>query len=226
MSVAPTRLSTLPALLQRWNQSLLLHQKYADLDGERYNHIQPWPKHERPQRWILDLAQQRLVTLQRFIDQRTLEGDRACLEALEMMSFLATLVGAVSAEQIIPLADPDKERSERVAAPVDEPTREMPQLSVGSLAGLLHAQRAGVPYAAPSAKSAPARAPQERKPPPPQRDPVAIVLEDAARLLDWGRAWHELPEIIAGLADRPGTPVVRRILKERRSDLESRAQKA
>ena len=225
MSVAPTRLSTLPALLQRWNQSLLLHQDYAGLDSERYNHVQPWPKHERPQRWMLDLAQQRLVTLQRFIDQRMLEGDRDSLEALEMMSFLATLVGAVSSEKIIPLADPDKERSEP-AAPVEEPTREMPQLSVGNLAGLLHAQRAGVPYAAPTAKSTPAPARQERQAPPPPRDPVEIVIEDAVRLLDWGRAWHELPEIIAGLAERPSTPIVRRILKERRSELESRVQKA
>ncbi len=32
---------------------------------------------------------------------------------------------------------------------------------------------------------------------------ITAVVKDAARLLSWGRDWHELPEAIARIADRP-----------------------
>ena len=43
--------------------SLDLHAKYAALDEARYWHVQPWPKHERPQRWIIQLARKRILAL-------------------------------------------------------------------------------------------------------------------------------------------------------------------
>ena len=54
----------LEALLERWQTSLDLHARYAALDDARYWHVQPWPKHERPQRWIIQLARKRILALQ------------------------------------------------------------------------------------------------------------------------------------------------------------------
>src|SRR5688572_31181841 len=98
------------ALLDRWQASLDLHARYAALDDERYWHVQPWPKHERPQRWIIQLARKRILALKRIVAQRQLEGDRACIEGIEIMGFLATLVGLTSVERFIPLATHETER--------------------------------------------------------------------------------------------------------------------
>jgi hypothetical protein len=112
----------LESLLDRWQTSLDLHAKYAALDETRYWHVQPWPKHERPQRWIIQLARKRILALKRLVAQRTAEGDRAFLEGIEIMSFLATLVGLTSVERFIPLATPETERREVLAAkPVAAP---------------------------------------------------------------------------------------------------------
>jgi hypothetical protein len=107
----------LSALLAGWESSLSLHAKYARLDHERYWHVQPWPKHERPAEWIIALARQRVSALQRIVEQRRAEGDRAFIEALEMMTFLANLVGLKTVERFIPLATPELERREVLAAP-------------------------------------------------------------------------------------------------------------
>ena len=80
----------LEALLERWQTSLDLHAKYSALDDARYWHVQPWPKHERPQRWIIQLARKRIIALKRLVTQRQSEGDRACIEGIEIMGFLAT----------------------------------------------------------------------------------------------------------------------------------------
>src|SRR5688572_27987542 len=104
------------ALLDRWQISLDLHARYAVLDEARYWHVQPWPKHERPQRWIIQLARKRILALQRLVAQRTVEGDRAFLEGIEIMGFLATLVGITSVERHIPLATPETERRDVLAA--------------------------------------------------------------------------------------------------------------
>src|ERR1051325_467487 len=106
----------LEALLDRWQTSLDLHAKYAALDEARYWHVQPWPKHERPQRWIIQLARKRILALKRLVAQRHAEGDRAFLEGIEIMGFLATLVGLTSVERFIPLATPETERREVLAA--------------------------------------------------------------------------------------------------------------
>jgi len=106
----------LQSLLDRWQASLDLHAKYAALDDARYWHVQPWPKHERPQRWIIQLARKRILALKRLVAQRHAEGDRAFVEGIEIMSFLATLVGLTSVERFIPLATPETERRDVLAA--------------------------------------------------------------------------------------------------------------
>ena len=49
------------------------------------------------------------------------------------------------------------------------------------------------------------------------------VIGDAARLVQWGRKWYELPELIARMADRPALPEVRRILKENKAAIDKKA---
>jgi hypothetical protein len=106
----------LEALLERWQTSLDLHAKYAALDDARYWHVQPWPKHERPQRWIIQLARKRILALKRLVTQRQAEGDRAFIEGIEIMGFLATLVGLTSVERFIPLATHETERRDVLTA--------------------------------------------------------------------------------------------------------------
>jgi hypothetical protein len=100
----------LEALLERWQTSLDLHAKYSALDDARYWHVQPWPKHERPQRWIIQLARKRIIALKRLVTQRQSEGDRACIEGIEIMGFLATMVGLTTVDRFIPLATHETER--------------------------------------------------------------------------------------------------------------------
>src|SRR3954467_13177828 len=100
----------LEALLERWQTSLDLHARYSALDDARYWHVQPWPRHERPQRWIIQLARKRILALKRLVAQRQVEGDRACIEGIEIMGFLATLVGLTAADRFIPLATHEHER--------------------------------------------------------------------------------------------------------------------
>jgi hypothetical protein len=111
------------SLLARWQTSLDLHARYAALDDERYWHVQPWPRHERPQRWIIQLARKRILALKRLVTQRHAEGDRAFIEAVEIMGFLATLVGVTSVERYIPLATPETERRDVLAAKPDAPAK-------------------------------------------------------------------------------------------------------
>ena len=117
-------LDQLESLLRRWQTSLDLHAKYAALDDTRYWHVQPWPKHERPQRWIIQLARKRILALQRLVAQRQAEGDRAFIEGIEIMSFLATLVGLTNVERFIPLATNETERRDVLTARPKEKEKE------------------------------------------------------------------------------------------------------
>jgi hypothetical protein len=49
------------------------------------------------------------------------------------------------------------------------------------------------------------------------------VIADAARLVQWGRKWYELAELIARMADRPSLPEVRKILKDHKTAIEKKA---
>jgi hypothetical protein len=120
----------LEALLERWQTSLDLHAKYAALDDARYWHVQPWPRHERPQRWIIQLARKRILALKRSVAQRMTEGDRAFIEGVETMGFLATLVGLTSVDRFIPLATHETERREVLAAkPEPAPAKDTSETS-------------------------------------------------------------------------------------------------
>jgi hypothetical protein len=49
------------------------------------------------------------------------------------------------------------------------------------------------------------------------------VIADAARLVQWGRKWYELAELIARMADRPSLTDVRRILKDNKAVIDNMA---
>jgi hypothetical protein len=50
--------------------------------------VQAWPKHQRPTRWIVDLARTRLDELRRELANRRLKGDSRFADSLQLMSFL------------------------------------------------------------------------------------------------------------------------------------------
>jgi hypothetical protein len=103
MSGAEKRISE---LLDRWLASLDLHAGYLELDDAAYARVQPWPPHERPTRWILDLARTRILDLESQLADRRAGGDLAIFESLELMGFLTTLLGSEHIQRSIPLAQP------------------------------------------------------------------------------------------------------------------------
>ena len=250
-------------LLDKWLKSLELHIRYSSLDRDSYWRVQPWPEHQRPSRWIIDLAMQKTVALRTQIEERVKSGDEQFSDSLELMIFLANLVGPEHIERFIPLAEAANELPAEAAPPQARPaaeantataTREMPNFVAAKrappLAGTAQVARterkaaaapkpAARPPAKPShravGKTAARVAPPER--PPPERPPAAEreaaseaaraqVIADAARLVQWGRKWFELPELIARMADRPALPEVRRILKENKSAIDRKAEGA
>jgi hypothetical protein len=253
MTMATPADQRLLELLEKWLKSLELHAKYSSLDDDSYWKIQPWVEHQRPTRWIIDLAMQKTAALRTYIEERVKLGDAKYSDSLELMIFLANLVGSEHIERFIPLAEPENERpltaeppEDAARPPADTATREMPKFLAAKRtpppAGTAHVARterkAAVP-AKPAAKPAakqpakPARpsgkpAPKITPAAPPERDGSsdvarAQVIADAARLVQWGRKWYELPELIARMADRPTLPEVRRILKENKSAIDAKA---
>jgi hypothetical protein len=49
------------------------------------------------------------------------------------------------------------------------------------------------------------------------------VIADAVRLVQWGRKWYELAEIISGMAERPHLTDVRRILKDNKAVIDKKS---
>ena len=97
-------------LLEKWLDSLELHAKYSSLDDDSYWKIQPWVEHQRPSRWIVDLAMQKTIALQTHVQERIKTGDARYSDSLELMIFLANLVGSEHIERFIPLAEAQNER--------------------------------------------------------------------------------------------------------------------
>jgi len=345
-------------LLEKWLKSLELHIRYSSLDADSYSKIQPWPDHERPSRWIIDLAMQKALALRTQVQERIKIGDAKFSDSLELMTFLANLIGSGHIERFIPLADPENERVLERAAPPEagrQPPadRAAPATAGTQAAGTRDAagmrDAAAIPdtapaaetvpsvdtaattvnAAAPAAQIAPARdiagppdtaasatrempgfvagsgraqpdattasatrempefvvakrqaapvgteqvarterrpgtlKPAPRIPPkdgkltapvrqaPPVKHAATIkhaaaakpaagarpaahpsasadaardqVIADAARLVQWGRKWFELAELIARMADRPPLPEVRRILKDNKTTIEKK----
>lgn len=222
-------------LLARWRQSLELHTRYLQLDDAHYWHVQPWPPHERPTAWIVQLARQKAAELARALEEHCSRDDTAFAAGLEQMTFLANLVGLQPAGRHIPLADPQNEQHEAMPA-ADTTTREMPRprparntvrapranrSSAG--AALPQGSATSRPVASrPAATHAPSVEPAEPRTPPVSAT-ARQVIEDAVRLLQWGRKWHELGELISRLSGRPAVGDARRILRTHRSQIEAAA---
>jgi hypothetical protein len=273
-------------LLGKWLKSLELHAKYSSLDDDSYWKVQPWVEHQRPSRWIIDVAKQKTLALKAHVEERVKTGDSKYSDSLELMIFLANLVGSEHIERFIPLADPEAERSLTAEPPnaaahptTDTATREMPLASATATqeaplvsatatrempavsasatrempkflaakrtpppAGTAQVARTERKAAVPAKPAAKPAAKQPAKPARPSGKPApkitpaapserggssdvarAQVIADAARLVQWGRKWYELPELIARMADRPTLPEVRRILKENKSAIDAKA---
>jgi hypothetical protein len=251
-------------LLDKWLKSLELHSGYSSLDDDSYWKIQPWVEHQRPSRWIIDLAMQKTIALRMHVEERMKAGDAKFSDSLELMIFLANLVGSEHIERFIPVADAQSERSlERPAPPeasgpvessAATATREMPKFLAAKrvpppagTAQVARTERKSVVPPKPAAKPA-AKAPPRAAAPVPARAPSASrasgkasprsavpersdssdaareqVVSDAARLVQWGRKWYELPELIARMAGRPSLPEVRRILKENKAAIDAKS---
>ena len=133
-------------LIDKWLTSIDLHLQYVELSDAAYARVQPWQKHDRPTRWVLEVAKQKVLELKQHCETRQAMGDAKFSESLELMAFLANLVGIQHIQRFIPLADPAKADTaagtsqtveaptvirappQRTRAPAEEPTREMPQL--------------------------------------------------------------------------------------------------
>ena len=234
-------------LLGRWLESLELHSKYSSLDDDSYWKVQPWSEHQRPTRWIVNLAKQKTLALRAQVEQRAKAGDTQFSDSLELMAFLANLVGAEHIERFIPVADARTER-DLSPKPADRgsestiqhatatitATREMPKFLGGKrapppagTAQVARNERKPAAAVKPAPK-APARLPPKKPAAQAERAGPSEaardqVITDAARLVQWGRKWFELPELIARMADRPSLPDVRRILKENKVAIEKKA---
>ena len=232
-------------LLEKWLTSLELHAKYASLDDESYSKVQPWPEHQRPSRWIVDLARQKAITLRNSLEERIKMGDAKFSDSLELMIFLANLVGSEHIERFIPVADPATERAlghdTQNAPTVEAPgpaatgTREMPKFIVGTRREPPPSGTAQVARTERKAKSAPPVQPEPAsaaQPSSSESDAAGLgpsddvreqVIADAVRLVQWGRKWYELAEVIAKMADRPHLTDVRRILKDNKAVIDKKA---
>ena len=241
-------------LLGRWLESLELHTKYSSLDDDSYWKVQPWSEHQRPTRWIVDLARQKTLALHAQVEQRAKAGDTQFSDSLELMAFLANLVGSEHIERYIPVAEARNERelsaktAEHDAKTVEHDagntaqqpsvsvtaTREMPKFS-GAKRGpppqatsqVARNERKSPAAVAKPAPKAPIKPPPKKPTAQPERAGPAEsakeqVIADAARLVQWGRKWFELPELIARMADRPALQDVRRILKENKVAIEKK----
>jgi hypothetical protein len=224
MSAAEKRIAE---LLDRWLASVELHALHLKLDHAAYARVQDWPKHQRPTKWVVELARTRLVELQQHLEVRRSKGDTAFAESLELMGFLTTLLGSEHVERFIPQA---------TAQPATTPKREKP---AGTTDSGVHRKPAATARTATASKStgdtttrqklavrqraATTAKPSDRK----VADKMtAIVIADAVRFLSWGREWPQLAGSVARLADRPSEDEVRRILGEHRAAIEARARSA
>jgi hypothetical protein len=205
------------SLLARWQVSLELHTRYLALDDAHYWHVQPWPPHERPAAWIVQLARQKVAELARALAEHEARGDLEFAVCLEQMLFLANLVGLQPAGRHLPLADPQNEQPE-VIAPADPMLPEATRPRLARVNTRTRTSRATTTIQARVVKT-PASAPAA----PPLSGVARPVVDDAVRLLQWGRRWHELGELIARLPQRPSVGDTRRILRTHRARIEAAA---
>lgn len=236
-------------LIDKWLKSIDLHLKYAELSDVDYACAQKWPKHDRPTRWVLEVAKQKILELKNQCESRQQMGDGKFAESLELMAFLANLVGIQHIQRFIPLADGSgtvaSAATQTAAAPAiktggaarakapntDDSTREMPRLKAAPAAK----PAAPVPVLKPPvasrseptrpiARPAPAKAEAVAKAAP--TDLKSKIIADAVRLMKWGKPWHELAELIGRIADRPSVPEIRKVLRTHKTEIETQAVRA
>jgi hypothetical protein len=242
MNAADQRLAE---LLERWMTSVELHARYLALDDAAYARVQDWPEHQRPSRWVVELARTRLLELKRLADERQSRGDTGFADALETMAFLTGLLGSEHVERFIPLAQP---RPARPDTPPPRPAPTGPAEATETTRPLRAAtapkpRRAEPPRAGPRppppTRAARSTTPPTRRQAAPVSSPApaneavpdlsdkaqATVIADAVRLVSWGREWPQLASLIARLADRPPEAEVWKILRKHRAEIETRARK-
>lgn len=265
-------------LIDKWLTSIELHLQYVELSDAAYARVQPWQKHDRPTRWVLEVARQKVLELKQQCETRQAMGDSKFSESLELMAFLANLVGIQHIQRFIPLADPKAETtasstSQTVEAPTviraipqrsrsssEDPTREMPRLKAVQIkpdppAAVTEpapevisedltseellpvaVPARSIPSSRPAPKINPAAVqpakPAAKRPaaPPPAPKPAVPldmngkILADAVRLLKWGKSWHELPELIERIGERPPAAEIRKVLRANKNEIEKAAQ--
>jgi len=249
MSEADKRVSE---LLDRWLGSLDLHARYLKLDDAEYAKVQPWPKHQRPNKWIIDLARQRVDELRFHLKERREIGDDEFADALELMGFLTSLLATEHLERFVPLAMPQKDATVRQAALKEAgttatvrprapaPGKSPPSRTAAakSSSGRPVAARPVTPTPRRAAattsaqKAAPARTAQPSRQPAAAARPAVklteqltkLIVADAVRLLDWGSEWPQLAGLIARLADRPSEKEIWGVLSAHRAAIEARAK--
>lgn len=159
--------------IDRWLVSLDLHLQYVDLNDLAYNRMQPWPVHDRPTRLVLDLAKQKTLELKAAFEARSGAGDTKFAESLELMSFLANLIGSQHVQRFIPLADPERAPASSAppvaaasnAALSNSTQSNQAQLNPAKSTPVASAPVASAPVQAPKAVAAPvAAAPVAPKP--------------------------------------------------------------
>ena len=195
-------------LLQKWQKSLDLHSRYADLPEDQYWLVQPWPNHQRPTKWVVDLARQRLADLQSIVKTRLAAADPSLVRGARA-DVVPDQPRRLAARRAV-----RADRRTRARAPARVPRR--PKSKPTGATSTSTVVKPGRP-AAPRQKTA-AKAAK----PPVNDTTVTAVVKDAARLLTWGRDWHELPEAIARIAGRPSVQQVRQILRSSKSAIEQR----
>ena len=176
-------------LIDKWLASIDLHLKYVELSDAAYARVQAWPKHDRPTRWVLEVARQKILELKAQCETRQAMGDGRFCESLELMAFLANLVGIQHIQRFVPLADPS--RTEPVSSTTatvevvqppraaaaqkprpsgDDTTREMPRIkataSAAARAAPAPARAAPPPAAAPAKRADGVKAPTRAAAPP------------------------------------------------------------
>lgn len=113
-------------LLDRWLASVDLHTRYLQLDDAAYARVEAWPKHQRPNAFVVKLARTRLLELKKHLAERRDAGDAKFAEALELMSFVTSLLGSEHIERFIPLAT-GKPPDTSISATIEQPRLRTPR---------------------------------------------------------------------------------------------------
>jgi hypothetical protein len=183
-------------LIDKWLASIDLHLKYVELSDAAYARVQAWPKHDRPTRWVLEVARQKILELKAHCETRQAMGDGKFSESLELMAFLANLVGIQHIQRFVPLADPSRTEPVSVttatveiaqpprAAPAakprpsgDDTTREMPRIKATTPAP---ARTAPAPAPTPAPKRTDGAKSPARAAAPVSARPAAAAAKNAA----------------------------------------------